>query len=267
MNGTIVASSIVTSKTNFCLLFNTKCLFFYFIFCTLALTIDTDDALLLLVERREENRVARDAVAIDERAGADVKEVHVAELSEHVEDAVLLRNLSGDREVGGGLWREDEVGRLLLELRAGALLDLENVDLGSGGGAHGEREERRRLRRAFGNERRERARVTLDRLRHLALGRVELHVAGDAALLLRDADQAEPLQRVVGAVVDDLARREIGMSIKYLDGLAGAIGSPVENGVVRDERERRRVHPLPEHNRLGHRRLLHLSLLRKVIYL
>ena len=61
--------------------------------------------------------------------------------------------------------------------------------------------------------------VTFDGLTDLALDRVELHGADDAVLLRADADEEEPLERGVCAVVDDLTSGQARVTIEHLQRL------------------------------------------------
>ena len=61
--------------------------------------------------------------------------------------------------------------------------------------------------------------MSFDRLTDLALYRVELHVACHAVLLGGDSHQQEPLEGLVGAVVDDLTAGQTGVTVKHLQRL------------------------------------------------
>ncbi len=71
------------------------------------------------------------------------------------------------------------------------------------------------------------------------------------------ADEHQPLQLVVGAVVDDLAAVEVGVALKDLGRRRVALHRPVEDGLLGDEGDRLDVDPLPEDDVLRHRVRLH----------
>ena len=58
--------------------------------------------------------------------------------------------------------------------------------------------------------------MSLDGLADLSLHRVQLHVSGHTMLLCRDANQQQPLECLVGTIVDDLAPNKTGVAVKYL---------------------------------------------------
>jgi len=77
--------------------------------------------------------------------------------------------------------------------------------------------------------------VALNGLRDLALLRVQLHAAGDAAVLGRGAEEEEPLRAVVGPVVADLAAVEGGVAVEHLGGRRVALQRPVVDGELGDD--------------------------------
>lgn len=192
----------------------------------LALAVDTDDTVHLLVGGSGEDGVARDTVHVDALAGLDLVQVNEAELGDEVDDTVLLRDLHSDGEVVGRLWGEEDVDGLLRERRVGGLVaDLDNMKLGAGAGTDGKAEELARGAGTVQLELSEGSSVTLDGLRDAPLDRVELHGAlnleGVRAWLAgsrvgRDTDEDEPLAVGGHAVVDDLVAIERGVAVEDL---------------------------------------------------
>ena len=88
--------------------------------------------------------------------------------------------------------------------------------LSTGGGAHGEAEERGLGGVTLHLELGKAGGVALDGLADLALDRVELHGTDNTLRLSSDSDQQEPLLLLVSAVVDDLAASQVGMALEHL---------------------------------------------------
>ena len=235
----------------------------------MALAVDADDARGEVVRRRDEYGVGADAVHEYARAGVHVVDVYVAVLGDQIEDVVLGGGLHGDGKVVLRLGRKEHVdGLLRVGLIAGRrLADLDHVQLAALGAAHREAEESRRLLVAVDLELGEAGGVALDGLRDLALHRVELHAAGDAVVLGRDADEQQPLHAQIGAVVDDLAALEGGVAVEHLDGRRVALHAPVVHGQVGHDADRVHRYPLPEDALLRDVERLHLALHLDVEYL
>ena len=84
----------------------------------------------LLEFRCGENRLARNTVHVDTRAGFDIVQVNKAELGDEVDDPMLLGDLHGYREVVGRFRREENVDSLLLEGGIGGLVaNLNDMEL------------------------------------------------------------------------------------------------------------------------------------------
>jgi len=229
----------------------------------LALAVDAEDA--TSGERRgDKDRVGRDAVHVDARSRLDVVKVDVAELGDHVNHAVLLRDLHRHGEVGLPLRGVVHVDLRLLKRRrrVAALRDFDHVKLRADRAARGEREERGRGGGTGDGELGEAAGMPFNRLRHTLVYRVQLHRAGDLAIgALGDAHEAQPLLGGVGSVVDDLGAGERRVAVEDFLGVGRVVHVPMVHGRLRHERERARRHPLPENDVVIHLHGLYLRLL------
>lgn len=96
----------------------------------LALAVHAENAVRGLVVGRGEDRLAGDAVHVDAGARFEVVQVDETVLGREIDDAVLLGDLHGDREVVGCLGRKVDIDSLLRERRVGRLvINLDDVKL------------------------------------------------------------------------------------------------------------------------------------------
>ena len=96
----------------------------------LTLAVDSNDTAGYLVLCSHKDGLATDAVHVDAGAGLEVVEVDEAELCDQEDDAVLLTDLHGNREVAAGLWGEVNINSLLGVDRVSFLMiNLDNVKL------------------------------------------------------------------------------------------------------------------------------------------
>ena len=213
---------------------------------------------------RRRDKYSVGAYTIHEETGARVHvvDVNVAVLGDQVEAVELGRRLHGDGKVVLSLGRKEDLDGLLGVglVAGGGLTDLDYVQLAALGSAHGKAEQRAGLLVALEPELGEAGRVALDRLRDLALQRVELHAARHAILLRQNADEQQPLHRVVRSVVDDLTALQGGVTVEHLDRLRVALHAPVVDGQLGHDADRVHRDPLPEDAVLRHQVGLHLGL-------
>ncbi|PNY29194.1 Uncharacterized protein TCAP_00893 [Tolypocladium capitatum] len=250
----------------------------------LTLAVDTHKARRVAVGAAGEDGLARDSVHEDEGAGLEVVQVNEAVLGDHEDDAVLLRDLQSHGEVVGRLGREEDVDGLFRESRVRlGMVDLDDVELGAGGGSHGKTEEPGVLGGTLQSQGAESSGMALDGLTNATVLGVQLHGSDDTAALGGDANDDHPLAVLVGAVVDDLAtlaqtsddgfgsrrgeaERNVGIALKDLGRrvLSGVVHVPVVDAGGGDETEGGLANPPPELDVLVHCARLELLLLLEV---
>ena len=195
---------------------------------------------------REEDRVVAHLVAVDGRRRLQVVDEEEAHLGDDVDDAVLLRDGHVHREVIDELRGEEQLRLALLERRLASLgAELDDVELGRDAPVGHHRLLRKGNHLGLGGVARhlvraERTGVRVELLGPAELLGVQLHLALDqtraGGIARRDADDAEPLTVLAGAVGDDLAAVEVTRPVEHLRGLGIALYRWEDGGIGTDGR-------------------------------
>mmetsp|Transcript_10294 Transcript_10294/g.24655 ORF Transcript_10294/g.24655 Transcript_10294/m.24655 type:complete len:358 (+) Transcript_10294:4241-5314(+) len=225
------------------------------------------------MQRRYEHALVSDAVAEQHVARVHVVQVHEAHFCEDVQDVVLLAHLQRHREVIARccLRRDRQVLRRKAEdaaLRSRRPTDLHDEQPGVGSRLLlDEAEQDSRIAAARHTGRAERGGVAGERLRHLALHRVQLHGALDTGCPTLDAHDHEPLAVHRRLVVDDLSPLQRRITVEHLHGRILAVHRPVVARRVGHDGHGGTADPCPVSNGLpaGHLGLLNFALHLKVV--
>jgi len=106
--------------------------------------------------------------------------------------------------------------------------------------------------------------VAVEHLADATVDRVQLHGTDDAAVLLLDANEHQPLLRKVDAVVDDLRVAQRRLALKDLLRRQRALERPVVDGQLADDGDRVGRDPLPERDLVVEQVLLDQAALEEV---
>ena len=213
--------------------------------------VNADDSRRSLVLSGDEDGLARNTVHVQADTGLEVVQVDEPVLGDEVDDAVLLRDLHGDREIVRGLGREEDVDGLLGEHWVrGVVVKFDDVKLEAQrrdgivsarkhsieaspaclcarSSPHRESKQLRRCRRTIQLQLRKARSMTLNRLAHAPLATIQLHAPLNLerarSRIARDAHQDKPLLVRRDAVVDYLRAGKRGVSVEDLGGRGGDV--------------------------------------------
>ena len=239
----------------------------------LSLFVDADDTVGCLVVGGDKDGFTGDAVHVHANAGFKVVKVDEAILCNEVDDAVLLRDLHGDREVVSCLGREVNVDVLLSVWSIGRLvINFDDVELRRilGNGRNSTKYRGTNLRTRSSPDRKckqlrrllvpikldfgERCSVAFYGLTDAPFSAVELHgplnfEGGGIGCVSGDANENQPLFVGSRAVVDNLCAGKGSMAVEnLLRAGCGVADGPVENGGLRHKADGSFGNPFPEND-------------------